>query len=144
MILYLDTSSLVKLYVEETNSGIVKNWVKESEIAAVCRVAYPEMISALNKRLRCGDISSKEYRLLVAGFSKEWLDFAVMDFDEIEAGQLAEKYGLRGFDAVHLSSAKLLRAEGSSLSLAFSSFDKKLNQAASSEGFTILPPLQSF
>lgn len=140
MIIYLDTSSLVKLYIEEAHSEAVRRWVEEAEIPATCRIAYPEMISALNRRLRQGDISRKEYNLLTAKFFKEWTDFAVIDFNEIEAGNLIDKYGLRGFDAVHLSAAKLLKDEQGDIALSFSSFDEKLNKAASSEGFTILSP----
>ena len=140
MILYLDTSSIVKLYIEETGSDAVRRWAGEAEVLATCRIAYPELISALNRRLRSGDISKKEFRLLIDGFSKEWADFAIIDFDEIEAGRLAEKYGLRGFDAIHLSALKLLKDRDNHISLAFSSFDKELNRAAASDGFTVLTP----
>ncbi|MBI5875981.1 MAG: type II toxin-antitoxin system VapC family toxin [Deltaproteobacteria bacterium] len=140
MIIYLDTSSLVKLYVEEVHSDAVRRWMEEAEILTTCRIAYPEMVSALNRRLRQGDISKKEYNLLTAKFFKEWIDFAVIDFSEIEAGDLIDKYGLRGFDAVHLSAAKLLKDKQTDIALSFSSFDEKLNKAASSEGFTILSP----
>lgn len=62
------------------------------------------------------------------------------DFDEIDAGRAAAAYGLRGFDAVHLSSAKLLKASQPGVSLAFSAFDEKLNKAAASEKLKVLPP----
>lgn len=138
MILYVDTSSLVKLYVQEAYTSLVKEWVKEAEIVATCRIAYPETISAISKRFRQGDLSEKEYGLLIAKFSKEWGHFAGIDFDELEAGRLVSLYGLRGFDAVHLSAAKLLKANQNNISLSFSSFDEKLNNAASTEGFYIL------
>ena len=32
MILYLDTSSLVKLYVTEAHSSLVRGWAEEAEI----------------------------------------------------------------------------------------------------------------
>lgn len=140
MILYLDTSSIVKLYVEEAGTEAVRRWAGEAEVLATCRIAYPELISALNRRLRGGDMSRKEFRLLINGFSKEWADFAIIDFDEIEAGHLAEKYGLRGFDAIHLSALKLLKDRDNHICLAFSSFDKELNRAAASDGFTVLTP----
>ncbi|HLG31103.1 MAG TPA: type II toxin-antitoxin system VapC family toxin [Candidatus Brocadiales bacterium] len=138
MILYLDTSSIVKLYIEEAGTDAVRRWAGEAEVLATCRIAYPELISALNRRLRGGDISRKEFRILIDGFSKEWTDFAIIDFDEIEAGRLSEKYGLRGFDAIHLSALKLLKDRDNHISLAFSSFDKELNRAAASDGFTVL------
>lgn len=140
MILYLDTSSIVKLYVEEAGAEAVRRWAGEAEVLATCRIAYPELISALNRRLRGGDISRREFRLLIDGFSTDWADFAIIDFDEIEAGRLAEKYGLRGFDAIHLSALRLLKDRDNHISLAFSSFDKELNRAADSDGFTVLTP----
>jgi predicted nucleic acid-binding protein len=44
LILYLDTSSLVKLYIQEAYSHTVREWVEEAEIIAACRVAFPETI----------------------------------------------------------------------------------------------------
>jgi len=140
MILYLDTSSLVKLYVHEAHSSLVRKWAEEAEIVATCRIAYPETLSAINRRFRQGDLSEKEWDLLIAKFSGEWELFASIDFDELEAGRLVNLYGLRGFDAVHLSAAKLLKATRNDISLSFSSFDRNLNDAASTEGFTILSP----
>ena len=140
MILYLDTSSLVKLYVQEAHTSLVKKWVEEAEIVATCRIAYPETMSAISRRFRQGDLSEKEYNLLITKFSNEWGRFVAVDFDELEAGRLVNLYGLRGFDAVHLSAAKLLKINENNISLTFSSFDEKLNDAASTEGFTILSP----
>jgi uncharacterized protein len=140
VILYLDTSSLVKLYVTESHSSMVRTWTDGAEVVATCRVAYPETISALNRRFKLGDLAKREYDVLVKAFSNEWPLFAVIDFDEFAAGRLAEVYGLRGFDAVHLSAAGLLRSSGNAPSVAFSSFDAKLNAAAAAEKFTVLVP----
>jgi len=138
LILYLDTSSLVKLYISEAHSNLVANWVEEAEIVATCRVAYPEMISALNRRFRSGDVTRKDYDLVVNHFSEEWERFAVIEFDEIKAGSLAATLGLRGFDAVHLSAALLLKSSKSAPEIAFSSFDQKLNDAASAEKLKVI------
>ena len=140
MIVYLDTSSLVKLYVQEAHTTLVKKWVEEAEIVATCRIAYPETMSAIRRRFRQGDVTEKQYDSLIAKFSAEWGRFAAVDFDEVEAGRLVNLYGLRGFDAVHLSAATLLKANQNNVSLSFSSFDEKLNDAASAEGFAILVP----
>ena len=140
MILYLDTSSLVKLYVTESHSGLVRAWVEEAEIIATCRVAYPEMMSALNRRFKAGGLEKRDYDQLVKTFSGEWQHFAVIDFDELAAGRLVAAYGLRGFDAVHLSAAGLLRSSEYAAAVAFSSFDEKLNSAAAAEKFTVLHP----
>lgn len=138
MILYLDTSSLVKLYVEEAYSDMVKERVREAETVSTCRVAYPEAISAFNRRFNSGDLSESDYKLIFKRFSQEWDKFVALDFDEFEAGRLVKKHGLRGFDAVHLSAALLLKSDNNDISISFSSFDKKLNDAAAAEGLTVL------
>jgi len=140
LILYLDTSSLVKLYVSEAHSDNVRAWADEAEIIATCRVAYPEAVSALNRRYRNGDIEKKDYDALLSAFSKDWFCYAVIDFDELDAGRLAEAYGLRGFDAVHLSAARQLHRSQRGMSLSFSSFDEKLNRAARSEKLAVVIP----
>jgi uncharacterized protein len=139
LIIYLDTSSLVKLYVEEPHAPGVREWVEEAELIATCRVAYPELISALNRRFKAGDFSKHDYEFLIGAFSRDWGSFVVLDFDEIESGRLVRKFGLRGFDAVHLSAAKLMKGE-TTLDLYFSCFDEKLHKAALAEGLEVLIP----
>jgi hypothetical protein len=48
LILYLDTSSLVKLYVEGSGSAEVRRLVEQAEIVATSVVAYPEALDALH------------------------------------------------------------------------------------------------
>jgi uncharacterized protein len=140
LILYLDTSSLVKLYLTEAYSGDVRGWVNDAEIVATCRIAYPEMVSALTRRYRNGGLSKGDYELVLKTFTAEWSHFAVVDFDEIAAGRLAEIHGLRGFGPVHLATAKQLKSSQPHISVAFSSFDVDLNKAAAAEKLTVLEP----
>jgi predicted nucleic acid-binding protein len=74
----------------------------------------------------------------VKRFSQDWLNFAIVDFDEREAGLLVKKYGLNRFDAIHLSTAKLIKKEHHDASLSFSSVDEKLCNAAADEGLKVL------
>jgi predicted nucleic acid-binding protein len=136
---YLDTSSLVKLYVTEAHSALVRAWSEEAEIIATCRVAYPETVSAFSRRYRNGDLTKRDYDRVMKTFDVEWPHYAVIDFDELMAGRLAETYGLRGFDAVHLSSAKLLQSSASDIDLSFSSFDDMLNKAVVGEKIFVIP-----
>ncbi|HSB30165.1 MAG TPA: type II toxin-antitoxin system VapC family toxin [Candidatus Sulfobium mesophilum] len=138
MILYLGTSSLVKLYAEEPYSDVVREWVREAEIAATCRVAYTEIISALDIRFRGNDLTEREYEKFMKAFARDWINFAIVDFDDIEAGLLLKKYGLRRLDAMHLSAAKLIKKERTGITLLFSSLDEKLCSAAAAEGLKVL------
>jgi uncharacterized protein len=133
VILYLDTSALVKLYVEEIHSDAVRGWVDEAAIVATCRVAYPEAVSALSRRHRTGDIAKGAFRSTLRALRRDWGGLAVVDFDEIEAGRLAAKHGLRGYDAVHLTSAALLASAPAGPDVLFASFDAALNRAATRE-----------
>ena len=138
MILYLGTSSLAKLYVQEQYSDNVRDWVKEAEIIATCRVAYTEMMSALETRLKQGDLSKSEHDHIIRSFSEDWQNFAIVDFDERESGLIVNKYGLKRFAAIHLAAAKLIQKENKNACVAFSSLDQDLCRAAASEGLRIL------
>lgn len=140
MILYLDTSSLVKLYIDEPYSEEVWQWAVNAYALATSRVAYPEMLSALTRRYRDGDMDAATYQRTVGAFQRDWDAFAVVDLEEIRAGELASTHALRGFDAVHLAAALTLLRATTDGAVAFTSFDQRLNQAAGREGFTVLTP----
>ena len=139
MILYLGTSCLIKLYVEDTDSKTIRRWVSEAEIVATCRVAYTEAVSALDIRSKKGDLKEKDYDRIYGTFSSDWGKFAVVDFDDLEAGRLVKKYGINRMSAIHLSAAMNIQRAGNALNLAFSSVDGSLCNAAASEGLKVLP-----
>jgi predicted nucleic acid-binding protein len=112
MILYLDTSALVKLYVGEDGSEDVDRAVRDASRVATSAVAYPEA-RATFARLECDeDITSEEHRAAVADLDADWNSLGVLDLARNLprfCGRLAQKHGLRGFDAVHLGSAVAVR-----------------------------------
>jgi predicted nucleic acid-binding protein len=52
VILYLDTSALVKIYVEEPKSAVVRENVKQAEGIATSRIAYAEARAAFARKCR--------------------------------------------------------------------------------------------
>lgn len=138
MILYLDTSSLVKLYLEEAHSNLVWEWAEAAEAIATSRVAYAEALSALARRRKEGDLDGPTFDLIHETFQTDWHSFVLLPVKEKKAGALAVKHLLRGFDAIHLAAASDLRAFVGNDSIVFSSFDDKLLQAARSEGVDCL------
>lgn len=139
MILYLGSSSLIKLFVEDTDSKTLRQWVSEAEIIATCRIAYTETVAALDMRFKKGDISAKDYNRVSEAFSRDWNTIAVIDFDDLDAGRLVKKYGLSRLDAIHLSAARKIVSTGNNVNVAFSSVSKNLCKAAGSEGLRVLP-----
>ncbi|MEI6206648.1 MAG: type II toxin-antitoxin system VapC family toxin [Desulfuromonadales bacterium] len=138
MILYLDTSSLAKLYVEEAFSADVRIWCSDAHIIATSRVAYPELLSALTRRYNTGDFNKADFESLASRFTEEWGRYVSLDINEIFAGELVRKHAIRGFDAIHLASALQMNTNDQAIEVVFSSFDKKLNEAAKAEGFVVL------
>jgi len=136
MILYLDTSSLVKLYVEESDSSAVAALVSSSNVIATSIVAYSEARAALARRFSEKAFASKAYALIKESLDNDWDKYAILNLTATMikfAGDLAERHFLRGFDAIHLASALTLKMELSS-PIIFSCFDETLNKAAWLEG----------
>jgi uncharacterized protein len=131
MVVYLDTSSMVKLYVEEDESVKVESLVRSSEILATSIVAYAEARAAFARRFREGAFTSREHKRIKEFFDKDWSSYLILTItdDMIKlAGNLAEKHALRGFDSIHLASALTLKREISS-TITFSCFDDNLQKA---------------
>jgi uncharacterized protein len=130
--LYLDTSSLVKLYVQETGSDDVRALVDHAAVVATSVVAYPETRAAFARLRREGELTSATLAAAKREFESDWPSYLTLDVSAAlarEAGALAERYALRGFDAVHLASFAELRRT-STAQARFSSFDERLNTAA--------------
>lgn len=140
MILYLDSSSLVKIYLEEAESDLVREWVEAAEAVATSRVAYPEILSTFTRRKEEGDLDLDTLELLHESLDSDWAEFVLLPLRERRAGALAMKHVLRGFDAVHLAAVSELREILGDDTVLFSSFDGRLVRAARAEGVTVLLP----
>jgi predicted nucleic acid-binding protein len=133
--LYLDTSSLVKLYVAEDGSDAVHRLVAAATVVATSALAYPEARAALARRRRERTLRPAACAAAKRTFEDEWPRFLTIDVSSgvcREAGALAERYRLRAYDSVHLAAfAAVARAAGVR-ETRFSSFDAALNRAARS------------
>lgn len=135
MIVYLDTSSLVKLYVEEKGSRLVRELVENAELVATSVVTYAEARAALARQRREDGLTTAGYRQAKNDFEQDWPRYLAVEVNETvyrSAGDLAEKHHLRGFDSLHLASYLSLYGE-SVPQIRFSSFDEALNRAARKE-----------
>lgn len=136
MILYLDTSALVKIYVEEKGSDEVRAQADQAEAVATSRIAYAEARAALARKLRERGLSRKGYRSVVEDLNQDWDDYFIVDLSDgviKSAGMLAERHALRGADAIHLASALALGKRSDS-NVMFFCFDGRLTFAARKEG----------
>lgn len=136
MILYLDTSALVKRYFEEPYSTeVAEQWQQADEIAT-SSVAYAEALASFHRKSREAVLDAEILDSISNNLRSDWQTFIrIQVTDELNTyiDRALTAHTLRGFDAIHLASAMILH-EKFSESLRFICFDKKLTQAAKSEG----------
>lgn len=136
LIAYLDTTSLVKIYVEEKGSDRVRRLIGAALLVSTSVVAYAEARAAFARLRREAGMTRSEYEQAKTDLEQDWQTFLTLDVTEAvyrSAGDLAEKHRLRGFDSLHLASYLLLRRESLGEPTEFSSFDDALNRAARRE-----------
>lgn len=142
MRLYLDTSALVKLYVEEQGSGLVREIVQQSETVATSAIAYVEARAAFARRRRERHLPSGDYRRVIQEFNTDWGHYILLEVTDSlirRAAESAESYALRAYDAIHVASAATLK-ERLSEQVLFASWDSNLLRAVRREG---LEPVQT-
>ena len=141
MILYLDTSAWVKLYVQEPGSKELRARANKAEAMAASVVAYPEARAAFARLKAQGVSTEAKHHQRLAQLNLDWENLLRIELtSEVvrTAGDLAEVYGLRGFDAIHLASALWLK-EKAGTPLNFAVFDQRLRAAAERAGLAVVP-----
>ena len=140
MTLYLDTSSLVKLYVAEPGSDAVRTLVDAASVIATSTIAYTETRAALARRRRERALRPTAFASVKKKFEAEWPKYLTVDVTSTlcrQAGEFAERYRLRAYDSVHLAAFAEVAREAGVRDTRFSSFDNALNRAARSLGRTL-------
>ena len=107
---YFDTSALVKLFLVEPGSLTVRSAWKLADTAAAGRITYAETRAALaaaNRRpeKRFNNQSHLKAKSYLEQIWPKIFQVNITDTIVQAAGNLAETYGLRGYDAVHLACA---------------------------------------
>lgn len=131
MVIYLDTSALLKLYIEEEGQVLVEEAVAVATRVATSTVAYAEARAGLARRLREGDFTIGQHRDTILRLNEDWKTYSLLPVSNAvayHAGDLAEWYALRGYDAIHLASA--VRLVETAENAHFLAFDIRLADAA--------------
>jgi predicted nucleic acid-binding protein len=139
MIAYIDTSTFIKLIIEEEGSEVAGKLWDQADQLATNQLLYVEARAALAAAHRGRRIANDHYREAARLLDELWQQLDAVEIDEpliATAAQLAERHRLRGYDAVHLASALRVGAE------VLSSADGQLCEAALAEGLHIANPLE--
>lgn len=125
---YLDSSALVKLVLDEPESGALLAWIRAEMLLTSSALARTEVIRSLQS---AGDAALERGRELVRRLELFALDDAVLD-----TAAVLQPGSLRSLDAIHLASASAL---GDDL-LAIVTYDHRMAAGARALGLTVASP----
>ena len=139
MFLYLDSSALVKRYIDEPHSEDVARLIDETSGIMTSAISRVEVGSALARAARGNRLDAEGARGAQQQFAEDWSDLAkvaVTDTLLTRAEGLAWKHGLRAYDAVQLAAAITCQEASTTLdeNVLFGCFDGELTAAANEEG----------
>ena len=141
MILYTDTSALVKRYIQESGSNEVISVMEKAEFVGASILTKIEMSSAISKALRLKWLNADEAEEAWQAFQLEWPTFTrlMVSSPMIErASKLAWDHGLRGYDASHLSTAVIWQ-ETLETPVTLATFDRELWETSKRIGISVWP-----
>ncbi len=146
---YLDSSALAKRYINEIGSAWVEQLCDlsfEHEIY-IARVTCVEIVAAIARRTLGKSITLTAAMTAITLFRSDLIiDYQVLEITVAVAERamaLAEKYSLRGYDALQLAAAcelNTLLISNQRSALTFISADGELNSAASREALATADP----
>lgn len=133
MSLYVDSSALLKRYVDEPDSTLANEILGSDESLLTARHTIVEVRRNLARLLDPGDAAAAR-----SAFLQDVKAFGIVEFDAFtceSAASISELTGARTLDALHLAAAQ--RLGGSSIG--FVTFDLRQAQSARTLGMTVLP-----
>lgn len=134
MTLYVDSSALLKRYVDEPGCDESDALLASDRSLLTARHTLVEVRRNLARLLDERDATAAK-----AAFADDMTSFGIIELDRVTceaAADLAELTGARTLDALHLAAARRI---GGGPAVAFVTFDVRQAQAARTLGLTVLP-----
>lgn len=134
MIAYVDSSALLKLYLDEPESATAFGVIHEYEVWTTGRHTLVEVRRNLSRLLSGEDLAGAR-----VAFDEDWQDVVVVELDRVTcdaAAKLAEQTGVRSLDALHLGAAEVA---GAADGLPLITFDRRVSETAGGLGWRVLP-----
>ncbi len=139
MIAYFDTSALVKLFMhDEEGARTAEEIWDAADVVVTSRVAYPEGRAALASAHRARRLTARSLRLARDALDIRFRQVAVVELDRAVAemsGDVAERFALRAYDAVHLASALTIGSDD----LVLLTWDERLAAAGRRAALDVVP-----
>ncbi|MEN6425255.1 MAG: type II toxin-antitoxin system VapC family toxin [Phycisphaerales bacterium] len=111
---FFDSSAFAKRYVEETGSEAVGALCMEATDLALSVVCIPEILSALNRRVRERSLSARQYRTAKEALFEDIHDAEIINLTPnviSTCTTILEASPVRAMDAIHVACAVQWGAE---------------------------------
>ncbi len=111
---FFDSSAFAKRYIAEQGSDEVDHLCQATDELALCVICVPEIVSALNRRVREKVVSRADYMAVKARLLDDVRDAAIINLtdDVIAYAMLVlEQNPIRAMDALHIAAAKAWKAD---------------------------------
>ncbi|WP_240907341.1 type II toxin-antitoxin system VapC family toxin [Paludisphaera rhizosphaerae] len=146
---FLDSSALVKRYVQEAGTAWIRGVTRRGTAHQiyVSRITAVEVTAAVARRRKGGSIPSRQASSVLSRFRKHLAGrYTILEVTPsilAEAMKLANTQSLRAYDAVQLTTAIELNNRWVGVGLGgivLVSADRELNAAASAKGLAVEDP----
>ncbi|MEO2005379.1 MAG: type II toxin-antitoxin system VapC family toxin [Candidatus Poribacteria bacterium] len=144
--LFLDTSAVVKRYIDEPGSDEVRRLVRPqtSNHVYIAHITIVEGVAAIARRARAGDVTAEHALSAYDGLQRDADSlYSVIPVGAVvseRAVTLARANGLRGYDAVQLAAALLLADALRAEPVTLVSADRRMWEVARHEGMNVIDP----
>ena len=111
---FFDSSAFAKRYVEEPGSDTVAALCREATDLALCVICVPEIVSAMNRRLRERRLTKSDYLSLKRYLLEDIRDATIIDLvPQVIAAciEIVERSPVRAADALHVAAAQAWKAD---------------------------------
>jgi uncharacterized protein len=146
-LLYLDTSALVKLYVQEIGTELMLRLAHpdSSNQLSILSLTRLEFRAAVRRRAKLGDLDPLIVDSLLLSFSQHLATiFQVQPVNDAvieEASGVIDRHAIRAYDAIQLGGCLALRATiRGEIDVHFVCADQQLLEAARAEGIPTIEP----
>jgi predicted nucleic acid-binding protein len=132
MTLYVDSSALIKRYVDEGDSDAAEAILLGDMEWVTARITFVEVGLAIHRR-----VDEAGRNAAIAAFERDWERTLVVSVDDVtsrRAVELGVTTGARSVDAIHMAAAE--RAGGRSIPIV--TFDVRLGHSARALGFAVI------
>lgn len=137
MILYVDTSALVRRYLHDRHRPLVIDTMATGDAWCTSALTRTEAQLALHR----ASVTARQQAKLWRTLRDEWEAFWVVPLDErcmARAVEVGATYGVRIVDAVHLAAASRLPAP-----VRYLTFDRQQIPAAAALGFEVVSAVEA-